>query len=143
MSETTIEDVKVPTPDAPKKVKPKKPEAETTAPKIEDNYIIIEAGGHQYRVAEGDVITVNRMDVEEGASIKIDQVLLIRTPKSIDDLIVGTPYIAGASVSAKVLHHTRGDKIRVFKKRRRQQYKKTIGHRQDLTELKIGKLEQI
>ena len=143
MSETTTEDVKVSTPEAPKKIKTKKPEAEAAAPKVEDNYIVIEAGGHQYRVAEGDIITVNRMDAEEGSSVKLEQVLLIRTPKSIDDLIVGTPYIAGASVSAKVVRHTRGDKIRVFKKRRRQQYKKTIGHRQDLTELKIGKLEQV
>jgi large subunit ribosomal protein L21 len=143
MSETTTDDVKVSTPEAPKKMRTKKPEAETAKPKVEDNYVVIEAGGHQYRVAEGDIITVNRMDVEEGATIKLDQILLIRTPKSIDELIIGTPYIAGASLSAKVLRHTRGDKIRVFKKRRRQQYRKTIGHRQDLTELKIGKLEQV
>lgn len=142
MSETTTEDVKASTPDAPKKVKSKQPEAEIKTPKAEDNYIVLEAGGHQYRVTEGDIITVNRMDAEEGATIKLDQILLIRTPKNIDDLVIGTPYIAGASVSAKVLSHPRGEKIRVFKKRRRQQYRKTIGHRQDLTELKIGKLEQ-
>jgi len=143
MSEATIEDVQVSIPDAPKKPLAKKPEVEESSIKVEDNYIIVEAGGHQYRITEGDTITVNRMEVEEGTIIKIDQVLLIRTPQSIDELIVGTPYISGASVSAKVMRHTRGDKIRVFKKRRRQQYKKTIGHRQDLTELRIGKLEQV
>jgi large subunit ribosomal protein L21 len=142
MSEIITEDVNASTSDQPKKVKTNKPESETAKPKIEDNYIVLEAGGHQYRVTEGDVITVNRMDVEEGSTIKLDQILLIRTPKNIEDLIIGTPYVAGASVSATVLSHTRGEKIRVFKKRRRQQYRKTIGHRQDLTELKIGKLEQ-
>jgi len=143
MSETTTEDVKASMPEAPKKAKSKTPEAEAATPKIEDNYIVLEAGGHQYRVTEGDIISVNRMDVEQGASIKLDQILLIRTPKNIDEMLIGTPYVAGASVSAQVVRHTRGEKIRVFKKRRRQQYRKTIGHRQDLTELKIGKLEQV
>jgi large subunit ribosomal protein L21 len=114
--------------------------------KATESYVIIETGGHQYKVSEGEKILVNRLELEKGEEFKIDKVLLMRSCADNEDsltngLVVGKPYIEGATVLAQVIGHTRGKKIRVFKKRRRQGYKKTIGHRQDLTEVRIGKLE--
>jgi ribosomal protein L21 len=104
------------------------------------HYAIVEACGHQFRVQKGDRITVNRMEHEEGSEIALDQVLLIRSSDQVESSRLGTPFLEGVSIPAKVVRHLRGEKIRVFKKRRRQGYQKTIGHRQDLTELLIGEV---
>ena len=96
-------------------------------------YAIIKCGGQQLKVAKGDVITVNLMAGDVGSTIKLDQVILLGG----DKVTVGTPTVAGASVSAQVVEHKRGEKVIVFKMRRRKNYRRTRGHRQELTVLKI------
>jgi large subunit ribosomal protein L21 len=97
-------------------------------------YAVIKTGGKQYRVANGDVITVEKLEGEAGAQLSIEPVLMLNDGKA---TTVGTPVVEGASVTAEVLEQTRGDKIVVFKKKRRQGYKRTHGHRQDLTVLRV------
>ena len=97
-------------------------------------YAVIESGGKQYRVAPGDVIRVEKLDVQAGDSIQLDRVLLIAGDSGVQ---VGQPMLVNTSVTATVKGHGRGDKIRVFKRRRRKNFRKTIGHRQDFTEIEI------
>ena len=97
-------------------------------------YAVLKTGGKQYKVAENDVIIVERLGGESGAKINLDKVLMIGDG---EDMTVGTPVIEGALVAAKVLEHKRGDKITVFKKKRRKNYRRTMGHRQELTVLRI------
>ncbi len=97
-------------------------------------FAVIKTGGKQYKVAPGDVIRVEKLAGDVGRPVALDQVLMIGDGKGI---AVGTPVIEGASVSAEVLGQTRGEKIIVFKKRRRKGYRRTQGHRQDLTVLRI------
>lgn len=96
-------------------------------------YAIIKCGGQQIKVAKGDVIAVNRMDGDVGKTLTLSDVLLIGG----DKVVVGTPTISGASVAAEVVEHKRGEKVMVFKMRRRKNYRRTRGHRQELTVLKI------
>jgi len=93
-------------------------------------FAIVETGGSQYKVEKGATIDVNRMEGEEGSSITLDQVLMV-------DTNIGTPTISGASVTAKIVAHKRGDKIVVFKMKAKKRYQKTQGHRQELTTLEI------
>lgn len=102
-------------------------------------YAVIKTGGKQYRVAEGDKLRVETLDAEEGATVNLDQVLLVGDGENIN---VGTPTLAGASVSATVLAHGRGKKINVIKFRRRKHYRRQMGHRQNFTELKITGISQ-
>lgn len=97
-------------------------------------YAVVETGGKQYRVAVGDVIRVEKLEVDAGSSVNLDQVLMVADGES---LRVGTPNVAGAAVTATVKAHGRADKIRIFKFRRRKHYRKTQGHRQHYTELEI------
>ena len=97
-------------------------------------YAVIESGGKQYRVAPGDVIRVEKLDVQTGDSIQLDRVLLIAGDSGVQ---VGQPTLVNTRVTATVKGHGRGDKIRVFKRRRRKHFRKTIGHRQDFTEIEI------
>ncbi len=97
-------------------------------------YAVIKTGGKQYRVANGDVIAVEKLAGEPGSVISLAPVLMLNDDKS---STVGTPIVEGAAVSAEVLEQTRGDKIIVFKKKRRKGYRRTIGHRQDITVLRI------
>jgi len=97
-------------------------------------YAVIKSGGKQYRVAVGDVVRVESLPADAGASIELDDVLMIADG---DDIQVGNPAIDGKTVSATVRGHGRGDKIRVYKFRRRKNYRKTQGHRQNYTELEI------
>ena len=97
-------------------------------------YAVIKTGGKQYRVANGDVIAVEKLAGEPGSVISLAPVLMLNDDKS---RTVGTPIVEGAAVSAEVLEQTRGDKIIVFKKKRRKGYRRTIGHRQDITVLRI------
>ena len=97
-------------------------------------YAVIRSGGRQYKVAEGDVIFVDRLPVEAGQDVVLDQVLMVGGEGGGS---IGVPLVAGAAVTAKVLEQARGPKIIVFKKKRRKNYRRKRGHRQDLTVLRI------
>ena len=97
-------------------------------------YAVIESGGKQYRVTPGDVIQVEKLDAPEGQTVDLNQVLMVSDEQGVR---VGSPVLADTTVTAKVKGHGRGDKIRVFKMRRRKHYRKTMGHRQYYTELEI------
>lgn len=103
-------------------------------------YAVIETGGKQYRVQEGDVLDVERLpDVtEDTEEITFDRVLLVGEG---DDVTVGRPIVDGAKVSAKFLGEVRGPKIIVFKMKRRKQYRRKNGHRQDLHRVRIQGIE--
>ncbi len=95
---------------------------------------IVEQGGFQFKVAEGDTINVPLINAEKGEEITLDRVLLVGKG---EDVEVGTPVVEGAEVKAKVIEHGKGEKILVMKKKRRKDYKKKNGHRQDYTQLQI------
>ncbi len=95
---------------------------------------IITTGGKQYRVAEGDVIFVEKLDAEEGAEVKFDKVLALIG----DEAKFGAPYVDGAVVTAKVLKQGKSKKIRVYKMKPKKGYRKTQGHRQPYTKVEIG-----
>lgn len=97
-------------------------------------HAIIETGGKQYRVAEGDVIFVEKLDAEEGAEIRFDKVIALIG----DEASFGAPYISGASVPAKVLKQGKSKKIRVYKMKPKKGYRNTKGHRQPYTKVEIG-----
>jgi large subunit ribosomal protein L21 len=97
-------------------------------------YAVIKTGGKQYRVENGDIIEVEKLTADAGSTILLSPVLMFNDDKSSK---VGTPVLEGAAVSAEVLEQARGDKIIVFKKKRRKGYRRTMGHRQDLTVLRI------
>lgn len=100
-------------------------------------YAVINSGGKQYRVQPGETVRVDKLDAEVGQNVKFEEVLAVQTDK---EFKVGTPTVAGASVKATVLDHGRADKIIVFKFKRKKQYKKTTGHRQDYTAVKISEI---
>ena len=97
-------------------------------------YAVLETGSKQYRVAAGDALEIERLAVEAGKPFTFDRVLLVNTDGK---LAVGTPTVSGASVLADVVAHKRGEKKLTFKMKRRKGYHKTIGHRQELTVVKI------
>ncbi len=99
-----------------------------------DAYAVIETGGKQYRVKKGDVLEVERVEGNAGDKVTISRVLAV---SSGSNLTVGAPEVAGASVVAEVVKQLRGDKVIAFRKKRRKGYKKKIGHRQELTQLRI------
>lgn len=101
-------------------------------------YAVIATGGKQYRVAEGDIIKIERLPAETGSEIEFDKVLLVGTGS---DVAVGAPYIEGGKVSATVRAHGRGKKIEIIKMRRRKHHRKQMGHRQDYTEVQIGAIK--
>ena len=96
-------------------------------------YAIIQAGGKQFRVSEGEVVQVPSLAAEVGASVEFEALLSADG----DQVDVGTSALAGLRVSATVVEHGRGRKVIVFKKKRRKQYKKTHGHRQNFTAVRI------
>ncbi|MFP3943331.1 MAG: 50S ribosomal protein L21 [Alphaproteobacteria bacterium] len=96
-------------------------------------YAVIKTGGKQYRVARDDFITVEKLPAEVGDTVQLDHVLMVGGDKP----QLGKPRLEGASVSAEVVEQTRSRKIIVFKKKRRKNYRRKKGHRQDLTVLKI------
>lgn len=97
-------------------------------------YAIIKSGGKQYRVKAGEQVRVEALAAEVGSSVSLDEVLLVGTG---DGVKVGAPLVSGAKVTATVVSHGRGDKVKIFKLRRRKHYQKTQGHRQSYTELRI------
>lgn len=100
-------------------------------------YAVIESGGKQYRVAPGDVIRVEKLDFPLGETVDLDRVLLVSDGTEYQ---LGNPVLAKVTVTAKVRGHGRGEKLRVFKLRRRKHFRRTSGHRQDYTELEITKV---
>lgn len=99
-------------------------------------YAIIATGGKQYKVAEGDVINVEKLGVEAGNTVTFDQVLVVNN----GSLTVGNPTVAGATVSATVVEEGRGKKVIVYKYKRKTGYHKKNGHRQAYTKVKIDKI---
>jgi len=97
-------------------------------------FAVIKTGGKQYRVSQGDKLRLETLDADEGASVNLDQVLMVGEG---DKITVGEPTIAGASVTAKVLTHGRSRKIDIVKFRRRKHYRRQMGHRQNYTEVEI------
>jgi large subunit ribosomal protein L21 len=97
-------------------------------------YALVKTGGKQYRVAKDDTILVERIAADEGAQVILDDVVMLGDG---DKLIIGTPTVTGAAVSATVMRQTRGPKIIIFRRKRRKNHRRTQGHRQDLTLLKI------
>jgi large subunit ribosomal protein L21 len=101
-------------------------------------YAVLETGSKQYRVAAGDTLQIERLEVEAGKAVTFDRVLLVNNDGKVS---VGTPTVAGATVSADVVDHIRGEKKLTFKMRRRKGYHKSIGHRQELTVVKIKEIK--
>lgn len=97
-------------------------------------YAVIKTGGKQYRVQKDDILEVELLDAKKGDTVSLDEVLLVGTEGNAK---IGTPTVAGASVKAEVVDQIRGDKVIVFKKKRRQNYRRKNGHRQSLTVVKI------
>lgn len=99
-----------------------------------DAYAVIETGGKQYRVKAGDTLDIEKLESEPGAVVTFDRVLAVNTGSG---LSIGTPVVSGATVTAKVVDHHRGEKVVNFKKKRRKGYHRKVGHRQNLTRVKV------
>jgi len=100
-------------------------------------YAVIKSGGKQYRVESGAKLRVESLAAEIGAAVSFDEVLLVGAG---DAVKVGAPLVSGAKVKATVLAHGRGDKVKIFKMRRRKHHQKSQGHRQDYTEVRIDEI---
>ena len=100
-------------------------------------YAVIKSGGKQYKVAPGEKLKVEQLAADVGAEVVLDQVLMVGEG---DSVRLGQPILAGATVKATVVGHGRGDKVTIFKMRRRKHYQKHQGHRQNFTELKIDSI---
>ena len=100
-------------------------------------YAVVKTGGKQYKVAPGENLKVEQIPADVGAEVILDQVLLVGEGEAVR---LGQPTVAGATVKATVIAHGRGEKIRIFKMRRRKHYQKHQGHRQNYTELKIDSI---
>jgi large subunit ribosomal protein L21 len=101
-------------------------------------YAVIESGGKQYRVQPGDIVQVEKLEGEIGSPMKHDQVLFLSKAASEQAQVwIGKPYVSGASVQTEVVGQGRGDKILIVKMKRRKQYRRTQGHRQDYTQLLV------
>jgi large subunit ribosomal protein L21 len=97
-------------------------------------YAIVEIAGQQFKVEKNDEIFVHRLEAEPGAKVEFSEVLLIDNEGKVN---VGTPHVDGSKITGKVLEHARGNKVIVFKKKRRKGFQKETGHRQDFTKIKI------
>jgi large subunit ribosomal protein L21 len=100
-------------------------------------YVIVETGGKQYRLQEGEIVRVERLEGERGGQVTLDSVLAARTEEGLQ---VGRPRLEAARVTATILRHGRGPKIHIFKYKRRKGYHKKTGHRQDFTEIRIDRI---
>jgi len=98
-------------------------------------YAVIKTGGKQYKVVAGETIRVERLALDVGQDVTLEQVLAVGSGA---DLVTGAPFVSGASVVASVVSHGRHDKVRIFKMRRRKHYQKRQGHRQSFTEIRIS-----
>ena len=102
-------------------------------------YALVKTGGKQYRVAKDDTILVERIAAEEGAEVILNDIVMLGDG---DKVIIGTPTVDGAAVSATVVRQTRGPKIIIFRRKRRKNHRRTQGHRQDLTLLQINEIAE-
>ena len=100
-------------------------------------YAVFESGGKQHRVEPGEVLNLEKLDVEAGGTIYFDRVMLVGEG---DDIKIGTPFVDGGKVSAEVLSHGRGKKVTIIKMRRRKHYRRQAGHRQAFTQVKIKEI---
>jgi large subunit ribosomal protein L21 len=98
-------------------------------------YAVIKTGGKQYRVSTGEKLKVESIRAEVGSEIVLDQVLMVADGERVT---TGTPLVSGATVKATVVSHGRGQKVKIFKLNRRKHYRKTLGHRQNYTEIQIN-----
>lgn len=101
-------------------------------------YAVIKTGGKQYRVAEGDVLKVEKLNAEAGSEVVFDEVLTVVNDT---DVKIGQPVVEGAKVTAKVVEQGKGEKILVFKYKAKSNYRKRQGHRQPFTKVEISKIE--
>ncbi len=101
-------------------------------------YAVIQTGGKQYRLTAGDTVRVETLDAEEGASVEFDNILMVADG---DNIKLGTPFVEGGKVVAKVKAHGRHKKIEIIKFNRRKHYDKRTGHRQNYTELEITDIQ--
>lgn len=101
-------------------------------------YAVISTGGKQYNVSNGDVLNIEKIDANPGDTITIDNVLAVY---GADEVLFGTPTVEGASVKCEVTEHVKGDKLIVFKMKKRKGYRKTTGHRQNLTTITIKSID--
>lgn len=101
------------------------------------DYAIVATGGKQYKVSSGTLLDVERLDGEAGSSVRLDQVLALRSQ---DKFQVGRPLVKGAVVVAEIVKHLRGPKVVNFKYKRRKGYHRKVGHRQELTRLKVAEI---
>jgi len=97
-------------------------------------YAVIKTGGKQYRVTPGEKLKIEQIPADIGSEIVLDQILMVSDGEAVT---VGTPLVSGATVKATVVSHGRGDKVQIFKMRRRKHYQKHQGHRQNYTEIRI------
>ncbi|BAN35916.1 50S ribosomal protein L21 [Sulfuricella denitrificans skB26] len=97
-------------------------------------YAVIKTGGKQYRVAPGEKLKIEQIPADIGSEIVLDQILMVADGEAVT---VGTPLVSGATVKATVVAHGRGEKVQIFKMRRRKHYQKHQGHRQNYTEIRI------
>ena len=97
-------------------------------------YAVFQSGGKQHRVSEGQTLRLEKLDVETGATVEFDKVLLVANG---EEIAVGAPLVQGGKVTAEVVQHCRGDKVKIVKFRRRKHSRKQAGHRQWFTEVKI------
>ena len=97
-------------------------------------YAVLETGSKQYRVSTGDTLKIERLPIDAGKPVTFDRVLLVNADGKVT---VGSPTVTGATVVANVVEHIRGDKVVTFKMKRRKGYHRTVGHRQELTRVKI------
>ncbi len=100
-------------------------------------YAVIKTGGKQFKVTEGDTLKVEKLSTEVGKALNLNSVLTLVDG---DKVTIGTPIVNGASVDATVISHGKGDKVKIFKMNRRKGYRKSQGHRQTFTEIKIDKI---
>ena len=100
-------------------------------------YAVIESGGKQHRVEPGEVLLLEKLDIAEGEMVDFDKVMMVGEGEQVE---IGTPYVEGGKVTAEVLGHGRGDKVRIIKMRRRKNYRRLAGHRQHFTEVKIKEI---
>ena len=101
-------------------------------------YAVIKSGGKQYRVESGKQVRVESLAADVGSAVAFEEVLLVGSGESVK---IGAPLVSGAKVKATVLAHGRGDKVKIFKLRRRKHYQKTQGHRQNYTEVRIDDIQ--
>ena len=101
-------------------------------------YAVIKSGGKQHKVAEGEIITIEKIDVEEGSNVEFSEVLAVNKE---GNLQVGRPLLEGAKVVGKVINHIKAPKVTIIKMRRRQDWRKKQGHRQNLSKIEIKSIE--